>query len=249
MQNKRFSNKDILTLLIPLLLEQILNVFVGIADTVMVSSAGEAAVSAVSLTDAINVLIAFLLTAMSSGGAIVYAQSIGRGDEEYAKKAVSQLLLTVTVTAAAVCILFLIGNDLILNMLYGKAEPEVLENCRIYFRITVLGYPFMGIFNALSALNRSRGNSAVGLRASVIMNIVNISGNAILIFGFKMGVMGVAIPTVVSRMAAAGIMLYLSLRKNAFLPISKNIKSYRPNKEIAFSILRIGIPGRNWMPW
>ncbi|MBQ7039696.1 MAG: MATE family efflux transporter, partial [Clostridia bacterium] len=202
-QNKRFSDKDILKLLIPLLLEQILSFLVGIADTVMVSSAGEAAVSAVSLTDAINILIVFLISAMSSGGAIVYAQSIGRGDEEYAKNAISQLLLTVTAISTMVCILFLIGQNFILNLLYSKVEPIVMENCRIYFKITVLSYPFIGIFNALSSLNRSKGNSAVGLRASVIMNIINVTGNAVLIFGFKMGVAGVAIPTLVSRIASA----------------------------------------------
>lgn len=241
-QNKRFSDKDIMKLLIPLLLEQVLSFLVGIADTVMVSSAGEAAVSAVSLTDAINILIIFLISAMSSGGAIVYAQSIGRGDKEYAKKAISQLLLTVTAVSTFVCVLFLIGQNFILNLLYSRVEPVVMQNCRVYFRITVLSYPFIGIFNALSSLNRSKGNSAVGLKASVAMNVINVTGNAILIFGFKMGVAGVAIPTLVSRMASAGIMIYLSLRKNAFLPISKKLKSYRFDKKIALSILRIGIP-------
>ena len=200
---RRFSNKDIFGLLIPILLEQILSFLVGIADTAMVSSAGEAAVSAVSLSDSINILMNFLISAMAAGGAIVYAQSIGRGDEEYAKKSISQLLLTVTVVCVSFSVLFFTGKKLILGILYSKTEPLVMKNCITYFGITALSYPFIGIYSALSALNRSKGNSAIGLKVSMTMNIINVTGNALCIFVFKMGVAGVAVPTLVSRMASA----------------------------------------------
>lgn len=240
--NRRFTNKQIFVIFIPLLFEQLLSFLVGIADTAMVSSAGEAAVSAVSLSDSINILMNFLISAMSAGGAIVYAQSIGRNDEDYAKKAISQLLLTVTVVCVFFSFVLFSGKNIILNALYSKTEADVMQNCKTYFGITTLSYPFIGIFSALSALNRSKGNSSVGLKVSIIMNIVNVSGNALCIFVLKMGVAGVAIPTLVSRITSAGIMLALSLKKDAFLPISKNIKSYRFNKEISMSILKIGIP-------
>ena len=240
--NRRFSNKDIFRLMVPLLLEQLLSFLVGVADTAMVSGAGEAAVSAVSLADSINILMNFLISAMAAGGAIVYAQSIGRGDEEYASKSVSQLLLTVTVVCVFFSVMLFTGKKFILNVLYSKTEADVMQNCITYFGITALSYPFIGIFSALSSLNRSKGNSKIGLKVSVVMNIINVSGNALCIFVFKMGVAGVAIPTLVSRIASAGIMIFISLKKDAFLPISKKLKSYRFDREISMSILKIGIP-------
>lgn len=242
MDNLRFSNKDLLKLLIPLFLEQVLNFLVGLADTVMVSSVGEAAVSAVSLTDSINILIIFMLSALASGGSIVYAQSIGRGDREYARKCVTQLLLIVAAVSVFISVLFSIFQNGILNLLYSSVESQVMADCRVYFRITALSYPFMGIFNGFAALYRADGNAAVGLYASVAMNVINILGNAICIYIFKMGVAGVAYPTLVSRIAAAVIMVCLSLRKNSPIQIERNISYYRYEPKIAASILKIGIP-------
>ncbi len=242
MTNVRFSNQNLIRLLIPLFLEQILNFLVGFADTLMVSGAGEAAVSAVSLTDSINVLIIFLLSALASGGAIVYAQSIGRRDYTYAQKSIGQLLMIVLSISMIICVLCLLLRDPILRLLYGSVEAKVMTDCRVYLRITALSYPFIGLFNGFCALYRAGGDSATGLYASVVMNLINVIGNAICVYGLKMGVAGVAYPTLISRMAAALIMLLLSLRPGSLIRMERQWKYYRFDPKIALSILKIGIP-------
>lgn len=81
-ENRLFSKKDLRKLIIPLILEQTLAITVGMADTMMISSAGEAAVSGVSLVDMFNNLIISVLAALATGGAVVTSQCIGAGRRE-----------------------------------------------------------------------------------------------------------------------------------------------------------------------
>lgn len=242
MDNLRFSNAQLRKLLIPLFLEQVLNFMVGLADTVMVSGVGEAAVSAVSLTDSINVLIIFMLTALASGGSIVYAQSVGAGRHEHAKKCVTQLVLIVLSVSTVIAVLCLVFRSGILNLLYSKVEPKVMADCKTYFLITALSYPFIGIFNAFSALYRADGNSALGLKVSIVMNIINIVGNALGVYLLRLGVAGVAYPTLISRVAAAVIMICLALRSSGRIHLERDLNYYRFDPKIASNILKIGIP-------
>ena len=206
-----FTNQKLKQLIIPLVIEQILSVLVGMSDIVMVSSVSEAAVSGVSLVDSISVLIINIFAALATGGAVVAAQYLGKGDEQKACFSAKQLILCTVVISAVIMAVFLVAGSQLITLIFGHVEMEVLQSARIYLLITSLSYPFIALYNSCAALYRAMGNSRISMFTSLIMNALNIVGNAILIYGFGMGVEGAAIPTLLSRMVCA-LMIVMMLR-------------------------------------
>ena len=236
-----FSKQDLKRLIIPLVLEQLLAVTIGMADTVMVSSAGEAAVSGVSLVDTINILLINIFSALATGGAVVASQYLGRREEENACVSAQQLVTAITLLALGVMGVSLVAKDWLLRLIFGGIEAEVMRNAQTYFLLSALSYPFLAIYNAGAALFRSMGNSKISLETSVVMNLINVVGNAITIYGFHMGVFGAALATLISRMAGAVAMLVLL--RNRANPI--HIISYRRLSlrfDMIKRILRVGVP-------
>ena len=234
-----FTQKELLLLTGPLLVEQLLEVTVGMADTMMVSRCGEAAISGVSLVDMINNLIIVLFAALATGGAVVVSQYLGAKDRPDANKSAGQLLLLSGlsgVVIGAVC--FVLARPMI-RLFYGSIDADVLDAGVKYLQIIALSYPFLALYNGGAALFRSIGNSKISMQISFLMNIINIVGNAVCIFGFKMGVDGVAWPSVVSRVVAAALILRKCYREDAVLTVPKTL---RLDGGMAKRILGIGIP-------
>jgi len=235
-----FSNKDLRKLLIPLLIEQFLCISLGLFDTVMVSSVGEAAVSGVSIVDMINVLIIDLFGGIATGGAVIVSQYLGALDKKKASKSGSQLLVLCGVLGLFFYILVLLLNKEIMYLLFGTIEQDVMESALTYFKITAISFPFISIYNGAAALFRSMGNSRISMVSSLFINLVNIGGNALLIFVFDMGVAGAAIATTVSRFIAMAYLLIKLFCEKHDLSIS--ILSMKPDFSIMKKIMRIGIP-------
>ena len=231
-----FTRKDLAKLLLPLIVEQLLAVLVGMADVVMV-----AAVSGVSLVDSISILIIQMLAALATGGSVVCAQYIGKKQPENACEAAGQLILVTTMVSVVIAVIALIGNRHLLAMIFGKVENSVMENAQIYFWLSALSYPFLAVYNSCAALYRAMGNSKVSMYASLVMNAINIAGNAICVFGLHMGVEGVGIPTLVSRAFAAILMLFLIQRPQNVIRI-RNLQELRFNGRMIKDILKVGVP-------
>ena len=236
-----FSTEQLQKLIYPLIIEQILAITVGMADTIMISYAGESAMSGVSLVDMINTLMINIFIAVSTGGAVILSQYLGSKNTKKASKAASQLIMISTVIAIVFMIVFILGNHFILKLFFGAIEFDVMKNAKIYFLISVCSYPFIAIFDSCSAIFRSMGNSKVSMEISVGMNILNGIGNAILIFGFSMGVMGAALSTLFARIIGTlFIFILLDKRRNLVAVSVKEIFTW--DKEIIYRILYIGIP-------
>lgn len=236
-----FTRKDLAKLLLPLIVEQLLAVLVGMADVVMVAAVGETAVSGVSLVDSISILIIQMLAALATGGSVVCAQYIGKKQPENACEAAGQLILVTTMVSAVIAVVALLGNRHLLSMIFGKVEDSVMENAQIYFWLSALSYPFLAVYNSCAALYRAMGNSKVSMYASLVMNAINIAGNAICVFGLHMGVEGVGIPTLVSRAFAAILMLFLIQRPQNVIRI-RNLQELRFNGRMIKDILKVGVP-------
>ena len=200
-----FSRKDMVRLFGPLLVEQLLAVLVGMADVVMVAAVGETAVSGVALVDSISVLVIQVLSAMATGGAVVCAQYIGKKRQDQACRAAGQLVLITAVLSLLIASTAFIGNRHLLRLIFGSVETEVMDNAATYFWFTAMSYPFLALYNSGAALFHSMGNSKV----SLALNVINVAVNALCVFGLRMGVAGVAIPTLLSRMFAAVVMVLL----------------------------------------
>ena len=174
-ENRMFTRRQIYQLMLPLIIEQLLTVTVGIADSMMVSVAGEAAVSGVSLVDAINNLVLSVLAALATGGAVVCSQYLGKKDKDSACQAANQLVLTTTTIALAIMLILLIGGRHLLRLIFGATEDSVMNQAVTYCVIIVFTYPFMAIYNSAAALLRSMGNSIVSMLVSLLMNLINIA--------------------------------------------------------------------------
>lgn len=236
-----FDNKALMALIIPLIVEQFLAVLVGMADSIMIASVGEAAVSGVSLVDQVMLLIINLFGALATGGAVVAGQYLGRKKPEEADKAANQLIWFVTILAVGVMILIYLGKYLIFHGVFGQIEKDVMDYANTYLLIVTASIPFIALYNGGAAIFRTMGNAKITMIVSLIMNAINVVGNAILIYGFHCGVEGVAIPTLVSRMTAAVLITVLLLNEKQVLHLQKTLR-YKPEKETIKRILKIGIP-------
>lgn len=236
-----FSNHDLASLVIPLIIEQFLAVLVGMADTIMVSRVGEAAVSGVSLVDSIMVLLINIFAALATGGAVVAGQYLGQQRNKEGCKASEQLVYFVAVLAMLIMAVCYICKPLILNVVFGQITPEVKAHADIYLMIVSASIPFIAVYNAGAAIFRSMGNSKVSMQVSMIMNAINVCGNAILIYGFSFGTEGVAIPTLISRVVAALLIVFMLRIRNLPLHITHWF-SLKFNWTMIRKILYIGVP-------
>ncbi|WP_130868410.1 MATE family efflux transporter [Intestinimonas massiliensis (ex Afouda et al. 2020)] len=241
LQQPLFSRDALIRLIGPLIIEQLLLMTVGMADTVMVTTAGEAAVSGVSLVDNINTLIIQIFSALSTGGAVVVSQYLGRQDLDNAKTASKQLLYTMCTVSVLLMAVALVFRQHILSLIFGRVEADVMDSALIYFLLTAAAYPFMGIYNAGAALFRAMGNSKVSMFCSLIINIINIVVNAIFIFGFHFGAAGAGIGTLASRIAAAIIIMALLNHPDHTVRV-EGLLHVQINGGMIKRILFIGIP-------
>ncbi len=203
MEYPLFTNKQLKNMILPLILEQFLMMLVGLADTFIVSYAGEAAVSGVSLVNSFNTIFLYLFTALASGGAVIVSQYIGSGKKEKASEAISQLLMISTVFSFVIMVIVLLGNEVMIDALFGKVEPEVRTACITYLKISAYSYPALAIYNAGAALYRSVGKTKTTMEISLASNVINVAGNLIGVFVLHAGVAGVAYPSLISRTFSA----------------------------------------------
>lgn len=236
-----YSNKDLRKLIIPLLIEQTLAIAVGMADTIMVSAAGEAAVSGVSLVDTVNILLINLFSALATGGAVIAGHFLGKKKEEDASKTAWQILQFSTVLALLISVVFIGAHDQLLSLMFGKIEADVMAASKTYLVITALSFPALAVYNSCAALFRTMNGAKITMWVSILMNVINVVGNAICIFGLQMGVAGVALPTTVSRYVAAVIIFVMICDKKRTINLCGRIR-LRFDGELIRKILYIAVP-------
>jgi putative MATE family efflux protein len=247
--DERWNNRALFGLLWPLIIEQILAVTMGAADTIMVSSVGEFAVSGVNIIDNINNLLIIAFTALCTGGAVVVSQYIGRRDHANSSLAAKQLVYCVTIISMVMMLFAVLFRRPIIRLIYGNLEADVMNAAAVYFLFTGLSYPFLALNSANAALFRASGNSRVPMRIAILVNILNIGGNAFFIFVLKIGVLGAALSTLLSRMIASAITTTM-LCRNSASPISlsglfnfrKGSGGFLPVRSMIRNILNVGIP-------
>lgn len=236
-----FSNKELKKMILPLFFEQLLVMLVGIADTFVISYAGEAAVSGVSLVNSFNTIFIYLFTALASGGAVIISQYVGKGDSESAGEASSQLLMASAVISIVLGVLVLIFNRPLMGLMFGKVEDDVMDACVTYLRISAYSYPAMAVYNAGAALYRSVGKTSTTMYISVISNVINVVGNLIGVFVLHAGVAGVAYPSLIARMFSAVVITFLCFQKKQEV-FYRAKWVFAVNGGLLRSILRIAVP-------
>lgn len=239
--NILFNNRTLFWLLLPIIIEQFLNSLMGMADTMMVSTVGSEAISAVSLVDSINNLVIQIFSAMASGATIICSQYIGSGNIKESNRAAGQVVLTVFVISLSITVFCFLGGERLLRLVFGTVEDSVMENSLVYFMITIFSYPFLALSSAGAAFYRASGNSKFPTKVSVISNVINVTGNALFIYGFKWGVAGAAFATLLSR-AFCTVVIFYCLRKPRQTIVVKNCLKIRPDISLILAIMAIGVP-------
>lgn len=240
-KNMLFDNSMLFWLLLPIVIEQALSSLMGMVDTVMVSTVGSDALSAVALVNSINNLIIQIFSAMAAGAVIICSQYIGSGNKAESNRAAGQVVLTVLVISLLIMAFCIMGGERLLWFIFGTVEDSVMENALIYFLITAISYPFLALFSAGAAFYRASGNSRFPSKISAVSNIINVMGNTLFIYGFKWGVTGAAFATLLSR-AFCSIVIFYYLRKPHQTIIVRNYLKIRPDIPLILTILAIGVP-------
>lgn len=240
-EERIFSNKGIMKIIVPMFIQQLLSITVGMADSMMVSYAGEAAVSGVSLVNTLDNMLIVFFTALVSGGSVVVAQALGSKERKKVTEVAKQLLYATTAVAVLLTVIVLILRRPILTLLFGEVEADVMQSAQDYFWIVALSFPLLAISESIGACFRSAGNSMISLIVSLAINIMNVGGNAIFIFGCNMEAKGAALATTIARFGGAVILLILIHNKKYPVHIER-LFSYKPDFKIVRKILNIGVP-------
>lgn len=240
-ERKLFTNAALKALIVPIVIEQFLALLVGIADTLMISHAGEAAVSGVSLVNQLNNVFIMVFAALASGGAVIASQYIGSRDRQHGTMAASQLVMITTVIAVVTEVIVLVFGKTIFSLLFGQVEQDVYRAGMTYLRISAYSFPFLAVYNGCAGLFRSMGRTKTLMDVSIIMNAINVVGNAVGVFVLHAGVAGVAYPSLISRVFAAVVMLYLSLNENN--PLTVRFRQvFRWDRRMIRRIFHIAVP-------
>lgn len=236
-----FKNNDLFKLFIPLIIEQFLEYMVGLTASILVAHVGEAAVSGVSLVEFVMALLISVFAALATGGTVVAGQYLGNKQIKAANQAASQLVWFAGVSSLVIMVLIYLFRNVILHGLFGQISAEVYNHASIYLVIVAASIPFLGLYNATAAVFRTMGNSKLPMKIMLVMNIVNVLVTAILVFGAHLGTAGVAIPTLLSRVGAALVILSFAENKKNILYLKKTIH-FRFDGDMIRRILRIGLP-------
>ena len=240
-ENHLFDNRTLLMMMLPIIAEQLLNSLMGMADSMMVSNVGSAALSGVSLVDSINNLVVQAFNAMATGGVIICSNYIGQKNTKKAEEAAKQLLMISTVISLLLMALCLVLRLTLLRLIFGTVDDDVMNAAGIYFFMTALSYPGISLAAAGSAIYRAQGNTRLPMTVAIISNSINIMGNAIMIWGFGLGVFGAAAATLFSRTFSTVVLLLLLHRKKQKISV-RDYRSFRPDGQNISRILSLGIP-------
>lgn len=239
--DRLFSNRDLFKLILPMIIQQVLTITVGTVDSIMVASAGEAAVSGVSLVGSLDALLVIVFASLVTGGTVAVSHALGEGNGRFSRECAKQLIYVSTGIALLIAVIVGFFRAPILSALYGSAEPSVLEHANGYMGLIVASFPFLAIYSSGDAIFRTMGDTVTGMWLSFATNILNVIGNAIFIYGMNMGAAGAALSTLIARAAGALVFMVMLRSRKRTIYIEKMFH-YKPDPAIIKKMLRIGVP-------
>ena len=196
-ERQAFSNAALWAMIVPLVIEQVLQMVVGLADTMMVSYAGEAVVAGVGLDTMVYTIFIYLFTAISAGGAVVVSQYIGSRSRKNAEQAASQIFhIAGLLSLACMAAMLLFGSSL-LQAMYPETESATMEACKTYMWIVAISFPANALYNAGAAIYRAMGETKITMWASIFATVVCRTLLSFLLARRRgMGVIGIALAMV-----------------------------------------------------
>ncbi|HBG09812.1 MAG TPA: MATE family efflux transporter, partial [Firmicutes bacterium] len=187
----------ILRLAWPAIVENLLHTMVGIVDTAMVGRLGAAALAAVGLGNQINHLGLTIFSALATGSTALVARHIGAKEPERARDVARQSLVLGLFVSGTVMLIFLFTARGLLGLLFRRSEGLVLDSAAAYVRIVASAMILNYFLIVINAVLRGAGDTKTPMRITALVNVINIVGNAIFIYGLgpipALGVAGAAL--------------------------------------------------------
>jgi putative MATE family efflux protein len=233
--------RRIISIFLPVLVDQAFVTCLNLLNTAMISSSGMAAVSAVSMVDSLNFFLVSAFIAVSTGGTVVVAQFKGHGDEREVPRAAAGSIASVFLLALGIGVTIIVFHEPVLHMIFGKAEPDVFANARIYLIGSCASYCGIAAMEGVCGALRGVGQTRSTLALSIIMNITYVLLNLLFINALHMGVLGMVISINASRyLAAACAIVYLSKWDN---PVHFKFETlFKFDPKMLKKIFFIGLP-------
>lgn len=236
-----FSRRDLWRLIFPIIIQQILLFITGTVDTVMVAAVGDPAVSGVSLVNTLDTLLILFFNSLVTGGTVVVAQIWGSGDHPRARRVAKQLTWAAVGMATLLTAVILLVRDPLLTALFGEVEADVMGYARDYLFWIAFSFPFLAVVNTVGSLFRVVGDTFRPMIVTLVVNVINVGGNALLIFGLGLGTAGAAMSTTLVRILAA-VLLFVMMQKKLHPIYLEKPWKYRPDFSVIKKILAIGVP-------
>lgn len=249
----KLIRKDVVSLSVPILMEQIFVMALGMINTMMAGHIGKEAVSAIGMVDSINMIFIAFFSSLAVGGTVVVAQYVGQKNSKLANEAVKQTLYSGLLISIVITIIMWIFREQVIAMLFGAAEGEVISNAYTYIEITLLTYPIIALSLIANGVLRGSGDTKTPMKVSMFMNIINVILGYILIYGISfnnlhidlyipsMGVKGAALGIAAARTIGAVLVLTVLLRGTRIIKLTK-VHKFKFNVELLRPIFGVGIP-------
>jgi putative MATE family efflux protein len=241
LSGRTFDSKQIIAIIVPILADNTFMILMGMLNTAMISSAGVAAISAVSMVDSLNMFMINVFVAIATGGTVIVAQYKGAGNEAMLPRAAAQTLTAVAFSAVIISAAVIAFRAETLNLLFGGAEPDVYDNAVIYLVGSCLSYPLLAVYQAVAGVLRGVAETKAALVLSMIMNVSFFLLNIVILTVLDMGVAGLVISQLLARLLGMFASLIYLIKINHSLRFQiKN--ALRADFALIRKILFIGIP-------
>lgn len=244
--NKYFTGdsidfREMIDIIIPLFVDQAFLIIMSFLNTAMISSAGVAAVSAVSMVDSINIFLINVFVAVATGGTVIVAQYKGSGNNTMVSKTATQAISAVTIFSLLISAIVIIFHIPALNLLFGNAEANVFQYARIYLIGSCISYPFIAVFQAVCGALRGVGETKPCLTLSLFMNLTNTFLNVLFITIFHMSVEGLVISIILARILGMAAALFYILKYNETIHFQMK-NAFHFDYSILKKVMFIGLP-------
>jgi len=233
--------RQAMVIILPLIAENLTNNLFGTLNTGMISSSGEASLSAVSLVDTLNTFLFVFYTGIATGASVIVANYRGMGNPEKLHKACTQAVTAVVLFTLFTTVFIILFHVPLLKLLFGAAEQEIVDKARFYMLGGAISLPLLGITTAFCGVLRGIGEGKTALLYTVTSLLIYLGLNLVFLTGLKLGITGLLLSILLNRILNIPLLFgLLWIRKSAFRYKVKEF--FHLDTSMLRRIMRVGIP-------
>lgn len=224
---------------VPMIVGNIFQQFYNMVDAMVVGRyVGANALAAVGATGSISFLFFSLAMGFAAGIGIIVSQYFGAKDEANIKKSIATAIYVILISSLLMGFVTIIAAQSMMNLLH--TPEEIMGDAVLYLRVTGVGFIAVGAFNGIASILRALGDAKTPLVFLIVACVINIVLDLVFVIVYNMGVVGVALATIIAQaIASVGCMVYAWIKMPLFrMPLHE----YVMDREICKKCFLLGIP-------